>query len=35
VRSTWGIGVLGQVVVEIIAEDGTYGCGITSGRRRR
>jgi hypothetical protein len=30
-RSTWGIGINANVVVEVVAEDGTYGCGITSG----
>eukprot|EP01048_Picozoa_sp_COSAG05_P015206 COSAG05_NODE_1807_length_4044_cov_3.445881_1_plen_466_part_00 len=30
-RSTWGIGVHGLVVCEVVAEDGAYGCGITTG----
>ena len=30
-RSTWGIGVHSLIVCEVVAEDGTYGCGITSG----
>lgn len=30
-RSTWGIGIHALVVCEVVAEDGTYGCGITSG----
>jgi hypothetical protein len=30
-RSSWGIGVHGLIVCEVVAEDGTYGCGITSG----
>ena len=30
-RSTWGIGILGLVVCEVVAEDGPYGCGVTSG----
>ncbi len=30
-RSTWGFGVLAFVVCEVVAEDGTYGCGVTWG----
>lgn len=30
-RSTWGIGINALVVCEIVAEDGTYGCGVTTG----
>ena len=28
-------GPFGQVVVEVVAEDGTYGCGVTSGGELR
>eukprot|EP01052_Picozoa_sp_SAG31_P028803 SAG31_NODE_2810_length_5061_cov_12.226522_7_plen_195_part_00 len=30
-RSSWGKEILGQVVVEVVAEDGTSGCGIANG----
>ena len=30
-RSSWGKEILGQMIVEVVAEDGTTGCGIANG----